>query len=641
MKHLTAWERWGVLGLVLLAWGLRWIALHAVPPGWRDDDLIELYTFSAEIVRSGPVLYFSGASGHEPLFHTLRALTVWGAGVNVATARWLPAVSGTLITLLTWAIGRRMFTRTVGLTAAACVTLSFWSLMYSRFALRQIGTPVFVLVALYWGWRLLRDATPPRGAVWGIALGTGGAILTYYAGRLTPAMLLATLLFAAPRPGRWRPFLLGVGGGLLLAAPMFWAAAQLPGADARVSELAAPLNALLALDLGTFWGYARESLGMFHITGDPEWLYNILSRPVFGVLGAAFFFVGLLTRLGHLNKPESRLLLIWLAAGLSPAFLSIPPSSLGHTIVALPLTYLLATMPIKAAARRWPRTALPLALALIAAVGVRDLPDYFIRWPQAPMVRFLYRADYRELAAHLDAHPDIVDAGAASFLFGVWDQLALETDLHREDVAVRWFNPERAIVGTDAPLLVYLPPEVRPKSHPHLAALIAPAPLADARGGLMGRWLTFPPPPAEAQRFTDTVFGDALALQAVQWETLPAPGVEGWLATWWQVSASLPLPPEELLPNPPPPGVYNGPRLKVYVHLLGADGVYLTGDDGLWVDPYRLQVGDRILQWQRLALPTDAPNGPYTVRIGLYDPLTGERWRTAPGEDGVTVAVED
>jgi hypothetical protein len=79
--------------------------------------------------------------------------------------------------------------------------------------------------------------------------------------------------------------------------------------------------------------------------------------------------------------------------------------------------------------------------------------------------------------------------------------------------------------------------------------------------------------------------------------------------------------------NPPPPGVYSGPRLKVFAHLLTADGEQLTGDDGLWVDPLTLQPGDYFLQAHRFVLPAGAPAGPYGVRLGLYDPKPGEEMR--------------
>jgi hypothetical protein len=122
--------------------------------------------------------------------------------------------------------------------------------------------------------------------------------------------------------------------------------------------------------------------------------------------------------------------------------------------------------------------------------------------------------------------------------------------------------------------------------------------------------------------------------------------VDEGVLTSWLVAAPLDLPPLPIVANPPPPGVYPGPRLAVFAHLLAGDGTFLAGDDGLWVDPLTLRPGDRFVQIHRLVLPSDAPAGPYTLALGLYDPLTGDRWPTLqadgqPGPDSVLIPIEE
>jgi hypothetical protein len=100
-----------------------------------------------------------------------------------------------------------------------------------------------------------------------------------------------------------------------------------------------------------------------------------------------------------------------------------------------------------------------------------------------------------------------------------------------------------------------------------------------------------------------------------------------------------------IVANPPPPGVYSGPRLAVFTHLLASDGATIDGDDGLWVDPLTLRPGDRFLQAHYLVLPPDAPAGPYTLELGLYDPKTGKRWAVLspeghPAADRVLLSPE-
>jgi hypothetical protein len=130
-------------------------------------------------------------------------------------------------------------------------------------------------------------------------------------------------------------------------------------------------------------------------------------------------------------------------------------------------------------------------------------------------------------------------------------------------------------------------------------------------------------------------FANGLELATVAW------GEGGALVTEWTVAEHLDLPPVPVVANPPPPGVYSGPRLAVFAHVLAEDGAWVAGDDGLWVDPVTLGVGDRFVQVHRFALPEDAPPGPYILALGLYDPKTGERWQRVDGAgDAVVVPVE-
>jgi hypothetical protein len=123
----------------------------------------------------------------------------------------------------------------------------------------------------------------------------------------------------------------------------------------------------------------------------------------------------------------------------------------------------------------------------------------------------------------------------------------------------------------------------------------------------------------ESPIFNLARFANGLELVEARWMG------ETDLLTLWRVAEPLDLPPVPIVANPPPPGVYSGPRLRVFAHLLTADGTQVAGDDGLWVDPLTLQPGDFFVQVHRF---TPSADGPYTVRLGLYDPKPGEgmRW---------------
>jgi len=660
--RLSGWEWAAVLMLVLVGWGLRVWRPAEVPPGWRDDELINIHALTGEVLAGNPTFYFTGASGHEPLYHTLHALVLALVGMNPLGGHLLSIASGTLTIPLIYVLGRRLFGRPVGLVAATLLASSFWSLMYSRFALRHEMMVPLALAVFY----LLRPSDRVRqGQAMAAGFLLAAALYTYTVARLIPLILATFGLYLAlvhrDRFRRWRrPLAIALAIAVVLTVPLWVAIAQGRseaaargiGADARIAELSVPLRELRTGNLQPLLENARTTLGMFHATGDPEWLYNLPGRPVFGTAGAVLFFTGLVLCLWRWHRPERAFLLIWLLIGISPALVTLPPASLGHTILAQPAAYLLVALPLRQASSlkrqvsnvrrqasgvrrpaspilRLASSALLLATcSLLLAFPFRDLRDYFVTWPELGMVRFLYRADYREAARYLDAHPEIVDVAVGSTLMGPWDRLALADDMRRSDVRARLFNPERALLFPAASV-----PQVLLTAYPALAPALErylESPPLWERGELRVHALAANPAWPEGGRAA--LFANGLELVGIAWsEGEPTPGQEArvWLA--WRVARPLDLPPIPVVANPPPPGVYSGPRLSVFTHLLAADGTFVVGDDGLWVDPTTLRFGDRFLQLHRFAVPPDAPPGPYRLEVGLYDPMTGERWALLNG----------
>ncbi len=719
-----------VITLLLLTWGLRLCCLEDVPPGWRDDELINIHALSGELLAGRFPLYFTGASGHEPLYHYLHAGVHAVLGFNVLSGHLLSVACGTLTVALTYSLTRRLFGRTTAAIASLMLSTSFWSLMYSRTAIRHISLPPLALAAFYLFWRSLMDKSQIGHwslviGHWSLAIGhwslvighwplvighstllgliVGISLYTYPAARLLPVLLILFAAYLAlfhrghpstshrrkqmvlghvdasseshPSTGSsgrcyWRGFLLALVITAVLAAPLgvaiargrSEAGAQGIGADARLAELAVPLQELRAGNPRPLLENTWTTLGMFHATGDPEWLYNVPGRPVFNLLGGALLWAGVALCLYRWRQPRYFFLPLWLALGLLPAFVSTPPASLGHTILAQPVAYILPALALVEAYRclvtrnsqfairnspfvtrhsllvigHW---SLVIFLVIFLTTNViRDLRDYFVVWPQHSMVRFLYRADYREAARCLDARPEISAVAISSTLLGPWDRLALEVDTRRDDVAVRLFNPEHALVWVAEPQSAIHDSQFAIRhSQVLLTSFPRPAPpiddLLEANAGppeAISPHLTLFAirNPQFAIRNSLARFANGLELIEARWmnEESPAPGQGAVLLTTWLVAAPLDLPPIPIVANPPPPGVYSGPRLAVFAHLLAADGTSLAGDDGLWVDPLTLRAGDRFIQAHRLAPPRDAPAGPYSLELGLYDPLTGERW---------------
>jgi 4-amino-4-deoxy-L-arabinose transferase-like glycosyltransferase len=639
--------RWLILAITLVAFFLRVWRLGDVPPGWSDDELSDVLVIAQKVFQGDYSVYYVDATGLEALYFVISGVFLRLLGFNAFGIRLLSSLLGTLAIPLLYQVGRRFFSRRVGLLAAALLAASFWALIYSRISLRHAMLPVFVLGAIYFFWDGVQLGRRRSFLIAGIWL--GGSFYTYFAARGLPLILLAASLYLllvdrVQWQRTWRSQLLALLVAIVLAAPLVVTLQREEGADARVAEVAVPLAAARQGDLGPLRHHTVRTLSMFHADGDDEFLYNIPGRPVFGPLGAAAMWLGAalagclalqpLWRRHRAPKEQfaAGFLLLWWLAGITPGFLSVPPASLGHTIVAQPATYLLAALPLQALASR-PRLhwlAALFALLLVAWGAARDLPDYFQTWPQRGMTRFLYHAEGRDVVRFLEENEELEEFAITGLLAGPWDREALRIDLENAglaEVRPRWYNPQRAVMmavgGKDAvafagyPLVetiyeeLYQPMEAEPPGGYRLFRVAAPQ--------------------VEQE---PVCFNNGLCLLDVTFE--PASGV---LDLTWQVGSPLALPEQPLVSKPPPPGADDRPRLAVFAQLLDSEGSWLAGDDGLWVDASTLQVGDVFRQRHCLSAPEGSAAA--TIAVGLYDPQTGERMIDEGGRDAVIVPVEE
>jgi len=653
-----------VVVLLLLAWGLRLCLLEKVGPGWRDDELINIHAISGRLLAGDFPLYFTDASGHEPLYHYLHAGIHWVLGFNVLSGHLLSVILGTLSVVLTYVLCRRLFGTMVAQIAAWGLSVSFWSLMYSRTAIRHISLPPFIL-AIVWLMPVFGKGTVShlphhrahastkwRWAIVGLLAGAG--LYTYPAARVLPGLLVILGIYLA---GFHRKLFLQNWRGIvvaLLIVGIMWlpmsiairrgsseAAAAGIGADARLAELAVPVRELLNGNPAPLANNIWVTLGMFHQTGDPEWLYNIPGRPAFNFLGGALVWGGVLWCILRWHDPRYFTLLVWFGLGLLPTFASVPPASLSHTILVQPLAVIFPAVALGEAAFRISRVGKPvrvwarslfyiLLAAFMLTNAYRDLRDYFTVWPERGMVRFLYRADYRDAAAYLNGHSEITDVAMASDLMGPWDRLAISVDVERDDVTVRLFSPERALVfpGSGSLAAHILIPYGMAIDNSMEVVLDERAVLRESDIPLR-HYMTDAAPMSvrltpSVSGFEPVYFANGLTLIDCTAQRTAARIVQA--VTLWEVSAPLDLPPIPIVANPPPPGVYSGSRLAVFAHLISADGTLITADDGLWVDPLTLQPGDRFYHVHYLTTVEDGASLSLSVDIGLYDPLSGDRW---------------
>lgn len=663
MRNVNRWTMLAVLLLTLLAFGLRVWQIDSVPPGGRDDELSNALAVSQKVLDGDWQLFYADASGHEGMYHWLQAGSVLVFGRTFSGIRAVSVLFGTLTVPLTFVAGALLFNRKVGLLAAAVITVSFWSLMYSRTGIRHVSTLVFLLPTFICFWRGIRGERSGRG--WFVAAGVfmGFGFYTYFAARGVPLIVgvfCVYLLLVAPQrfKQRWQDLVLMFVVAGALAVPLLITLNNQPEAVYRVEEVAKPLTAATEGDFSLIVDHVWRTLGMFHATGDDEFLYNIPFRPIFSPLLAIVFWSGVLltivyawqTAWDRVRQMRNRsqdvrraptpylaaaFLLMWWLAGISPAFISIPAGSLGHTIIAQPATAILLALPAGYWLDRWltTRTQTRTRLALVSGIGVvlvmgvalRDLPDYFVAWPAQGNTRFLYRAEIDAVVDMVVQRPELTDFAVTGLLAGPWDDLAFEVGLNSRSAETtpqpRWVDPQRALLLALAgePALIFY-------GYPDVGMLFGDRiqPLDESAGAYrVGRVAFLASAGPELG-----CFANGLCLVEAVYSA-----ENGALDLTWRVDTPLTLPHNPIIAFPPPPNVYDGPRLAVYTHLRDADGAILTGDDGLWVDPYSLQPGDRFIQRHQLP-PNDAAR---SIAVGLYDPADGVRITTRQGADAIRI----
>jgi hypothetical protein len=606
---------WIGVALVLLAAAFRLVDLTGAPPGWRDDELLDVMMNS----RVGPdfhPLYFAEQEGHEPLQHYLVPALYGLMGKNLVGHRWLEAMAGVLSVALAIPVGRRLFDRRVALLGAGLLAVGFWPIMYARFGLRHILLVPLIMVTVYALLRILDEGARFR---WILLAGgaMGAALLTYFAARVIPAIIAgwAIYLWLVGRQKRGAAAALGsiiVGG--LAALPMFLAIARLPGGEDRLQVVGAPLADLVAGRPQLAIEATLGTLGMFTFSGDPEWLYNLSGLPVFDWATGLLFYAGVVRALWRWRRPQEAFAILWLLGGLAPAFVSLPAASFGHTIVAQPIVYLLAAAGTIWLAdlvfrRRSTRVA-GVAVALLLLNGGLTVRAYWVQWNVNPWVRFFYHADIHDAAGWLNVNPALDNVAISSRVTQqAIDQVALDLDLQRP-VNPRLFDPEGALVWPAGGGTLLLTSAVQ--LNPSLADLLDSSSLVHTERTDEGR-LVFDAyrfsspeiPPSSVARFEG-------GLTLRHWETAQVPGGVV-VRTWWEVERD---------------GL---PVVKQFLHLL-QNGAMVTGSDRFDAYGPSLRAGDLVLQQTQVA----APAGNYAVEIGLYDPSSGRRWTLeGDGDDRV------
>ncbi len=483
---------WSILvALLLVTFALRVWNLESVPPGLTHDEAANGHD-SAAILRGVHRIYFPVGYGREPFYNYATAAVTFFLGQGIFTLRITSVFWSLFMWITTVALARRWWGWRAALWAGAALTCGFWPLMMARVGLRATTLPaLFAASALAYENAL--TAKTARRAWGGYALAgifLGASLYTYMASRGMPflylAFLVALALFDRHTLRRsWRGTLVVVIIAGLLSFPLFYYLHIHPELEQRIAQLGGAITALKTGEWRPLWKNITDSLPMLFWKADPYWLYNIAGRAALEPLLSAMFVIGALRAVTHVRDRRSLFVLLWLAGGLAPAFLTTMDYNTLHAIAALPAVFLLVAFGmdttwdyITSRASRITLYVLRFTLFLaLLFTGVEAVHAYFVTWGQNRDVRVLYHHHVVALGRYLENNPDHTPVAVTSLYPGEFhDPYTMEVTLRREDVDIRWSDGRSALFFPHGETRLYTETQAAPalRLHPFVDGYISP-----------------------------------------------------------------------------------------------------------------------------------------------------------------------
>ncbi len=418
---------WLALGVLLIAFGLRFFALDQFPPGVQHDEVF-VANFAQTILQGQYPIFFELNRGNEPLFMYLTAAMFKLFGENVWALRATAALCGFGALVLTYLLAQKLFARHntergdahsanfIALITAAGITFSFWHLYESREGLHTISTYLLAAATFYAFSRGWTGSNKILLLLSGILAGL--ATYTYRSGIFVPVTLLAFVMYSLVWHRKtWGKNVWLIPIVFILAAliyfPLFNFITTHPEtALARLGDLSGDMDALRAGNPIPMLTNTARVFGMFGVSGDPEWRYNVALRPIFDPAWAILFYAGIAVALFRFRRAPYAFALIWLVVMLLPSILSGSDLSQHRAVGAIGAAFMMPAFALDElrvfVAKRWGRAGRVVfamaVTALLLFAAYSGITAYFVTWTNNPEVRTIQRADLASAARWLDEH---------------------------------------------------------------------------------------------------------------------------------------------------------------------------------------------------------------------------------------------
>jgi hypothetical protein len=565
-------------------------------------------------------------------------------GPKLWAIRLVAAVAGTVAVLTAYLVCGELFADEQGrasrlaLLAAAVATGVYSLLAFSRLGLRIVTLVTLEGLAVALWWRAGRDGRLRWWALAGLVLGL--AQYTYVPARLLPMVVgCPTLVWIVRRPrGRLqliRGTALALLVSLLVTAPLIAFFIRYPAYVTLRAEAIADGTSEQGVSV-MLGNLIRVPLGIV-ARGDPNPILNLPGRPLLDVVQAGFLLIGVMLCLRKVRRIEASFLLLWAALMHVPSVVSGVAPTFGRSIGGvLPLVIIVA-MGIEAAwstvAGRWPRYR-PVAHLAVLGVLVFGIAltcrGYFAVWAEWPDLPSIFGEQMASVGRYIGGLPreTVVYITPSQKYFATLLLAMGERDRPRD-----FYGPAGLLpAGSPGREIVYLILEGDETTAGRLEATF-PAGRWERQGGTFDAFCV----PAAADRarpqhVVEAEFDGLIRLIGADLSSAEVePGDTLTVRLVWQAVAST----EE--------------RYTAFVHLLGPENP--TRDSPLWAqDDHepgqatyatdRWFEGEVILDTFQLQIPSDSPEGSYTLSTGFYSLETMDRLpRSDTAGDSVALAT--
>ncbi|MBM3129613.1 MAG: hypothetical protein FJ009_13425 [Chloroflexi bacterium] len=450
MEQSRTVKSWLAIMLVAsIAILLRVYAIDRLPPGLFGDEAVEGLD-ALDVLAGNWQIWFHAHLGREPIYVYLTALSYALFGVTPLATR-LPALIAGLLTIPAaffftreWAseiLTRERATR-LAFLVSTLLAISFWHVQMSRNAHRDTLLPLVEAVGYFLLWRAFRTRDWRLYAGAGAVLGL--AIYTYSPGRFVGVFvalfvvveLIVWRLTNDQRPATGdRKFLSSVIGhpssvirhrssvsGLIIAAlgalivmlPLAIYFAQNPAQFVRrfdstsIFDQTDPIAMLATSVAGNLAQFVIPEMGY------QSKHYNLPGKPIFDLLIAPWFLIGVAIALTRWRQSQYRFLLLWFIVMCMPAFLTADMIPKGVRVLGVvPGVFVFPALAMEtlsgqrsAVSGRNSQFAIRglLALCFIGST-LWTTYDYFVAWANHPEVPLKFDADLTEAAEFIHAQP--------------------------------------------------------------------------------------------------------------------------------------------------------------------------------------------------------------------------------------------